>query len=150
MARHSITWILVADGARARVFRRVGPAGPVAELEEGCFEGERRPSRELGGDRPGRTFDSAGPGRHAMEPPSDPHRLAETAFLREVTAWLSEREREGAFERLILVAAPRALGELRRLLPPALAQRVVEEVASDLTRAEAAEIARRFSGPPAG
>jgi len=141
-------WVLVADGARARVFAGTGRGFGLRELEEGSFSGERRPSRALRGDRPGRTFDSAGPGRHAMEPPSDPHRLAETAFLRETAAWLAEREQGGAFDRLVVIAAPRALGELRNLLPEAVTRRLTGELAADLTHAEAAEIERQVLALP--
>lgn len=146
--RQTSIWVLVADGARARVFAGTGRGIGLSEVEEGSFSGDRRPSRALRGDRPGRTFDSAGPGRHAKEPPSDPHRLAESAFLRETVAWLAERERAGAFERLVVIAAPRALGELRGLLPEALTRRLAGELAADLTRASAAEIEARLRDLP--
>ena len=41
----------------------------------------------------------------------------------------------GAFQRLILVAPPRALGELRDSLPEAVRDRVVGELDLDLTKA---------------
>lgn len=143
MLRRGTTWVLVADGARARIFARQEPVKRLTELEEGSFTGTRSLSRELGSERPGRTHDSAGPGRHAMEPPSDPHDLAEQAFLREVVEWLKEKEQSGAFDQLIVVAAPRALGALRRLFPKAIATRVAAELDANLTHADAREVQTR-------
>lgn len=148
MVGHPITWVMVADGARARVFVKEGAKKGLTELPDGNFAGSRQSSRELGGDRPGRTFDSAGPGRHAMEPPSDPHKLAETDFVRSLTEWLSEQEKRNAFERLVLIAAPRALGELRRLLPDNVARHVDGEIAADLVSADVQEIEARLPRPP--
>ncbi|WP_366554416.1 host attachment protein [Aquibaculum sediminis] len=143
MLRRGTTWLLVADGARARTFSRQEPSKRLSELDEGSFTGNRSHSRDLGSERPGRTHDSAGPGRHAMEPPSDPHDLAERAFLREVVAWLEEKEKSGAFDQLIVIAAPRALGELRRLFSKSVAARVVAELDSNLTHADAREVETR-------
>ncbi|MBM5811196.1 MAG: host attachment protein [Gammaproteobacteria bacterium] len=52
--------------------------------------------------------------------------------------------RAGAVDRLILVAAPAVLGELRQALPPALQQRVVAELRKDLVRATPAELRRQL------
>ncbi|MDF2096523.1 host attachment protein [Aquibaculum arenosum] len=143
MLRRGTTWLLVADGARARTFSRQEPSKRLSELDEGSFTGNRSHSRDLGNERPGRTHDSAGPGRHAMEPPSDPHDLAEQSFLREVVEWLEEKEKSGAFDQLIVVAAPRALGELRRLFSKSLSARILAELDSDLTHADAREVETR-------
>jgi protein required for attachment to host cells len=97
-------------------------------------------------DRPGRTFDSAGHGRHAMEPPTDPKRVEQHAFFTEVAERLEAAARGGKFDRLVLVAEPRALGELRRLLAPAVAAKVSAELDKDLTHLPPAEIGERLGG----
>jgi protein required for attachment to host cells len=89
--RKTITWVVVADGARARLLVNEGPGKGLDELPDGEMAAEHAPSRDIQADRPGRTFDSAGEGRHAKEPPTDPHRDAKRRFAREVagrlTAW---------------------------------------------------------------
>jgi protein required for attachment to host cells len=137
------TWILVADGARARVFVNEGVGKGVRELSDRAFVGSRMRGRDIQSDRPGRTYDRAGHGRHAMEPPTDPQEKAESDFLRDVVGWLSEKGHEGAFDRLILIAAPRALGEVRQVMPKPLAQKVTGEIAADLTKSDASEVERR-------
>lgn len=61
------TWILVADAARARLFRIERPRGPLIEEADFVHPGERLPEHELGGDDPGRV---RGPGgcQHAPGP----------------------------------------------------------------------------------
>jgi protein required for attachment to host cells len=147
MVRRNITWILVADGARARVFVREGPGKAVTELPDRAFAGSRQRSRDLGSDRPGRSFDSFGAGRHAMAPPTDPHRHAQSEFLRAVVNWLIDQDHAGKFDHLVVIAPPRALGELRQFLSKTLIQKLVQSIDLDLTRADAGEIEAHIGIP---
>ncbi len=53
-----------------------------------------------------------------MAPPTDPQRYAKFAFARGLAERLEEAAAAGGrFARLILVAAPRTLGDLRELSP---------------------------------
>jgi protein required for attachment to host cells len=143
----SPTWILIADGARARVLAQpkdYAPLEPAFEHEE--LTGSSAPSREIGSDRPGRSFDSGGgQGRHAMEPPTDPQRHAKFEFARELAARLEEAAHRGRFARLVLVAAPRTLGDLRELLPEPVKAKVVAEIDKDLTKVPRHELAKHLA-----
>ncbi len=128
------TYVLIADGARARLF--VVEEG-TADLKPALgqeFIGTNLPSREIASDRPGRSFDSAGSGRHAMEPPTDPHRHAERVFAQEVAAVLENALRRNEFHNLVVVAPPKALGDLRGEFSDALRNRVTAELNRDLTK----------------
>ena len=128
------TYVLIADGARARLF--VVEEG-TADLKPALgqeFIGTNLPSREIGSDRPGRSFDSAGSGRHAMEPPTDPHRHAERVFAQEVAGVLEDARRRNEFQHLIVVAPPKALGDLRAEFSTVLRDRVTAELHKDLTK----------------
>lgn len=96
------------------------------------FEGENFRSGDLKTDRPGRTFDSAGAHRHAMEPHSDPQREAKRSFATELAAGLQDQLRAKAFDRLVLVAAPATLGDLRKALPKPLLAAVYAEIPKNL------------------
>lgn len=146
MVQKIITWIVVADGARARVFVNDGVGKGVEERVDRAFVGSRRLNQDIQADRPGRAFDSAGQGRHAMEPKTDPHRHEEREFIREFVGWLSDEVRSGAVDRLVLIAAPQTLGDLRQLLPKPLAAKVTGEIAKDLTRATPADIESQIGG----
>lgn len=144
MVRKIVTWVVVADGARARVFVNDGVGKGVRELEDRSFVGARRQNQDIQADKPGRTFDSAGQGRHSMEPRTDPRQHEEREFLRDVVDWLTTHAQKNEFERLVLIAAPRALGDMRSLLPKVVQNKVIGEIAKDLTRAGAADIERQL------
>ena len=110
------TWVVLADAARARIVETVGPGKGLREIT--AFESATRhdAARDLGTDRPGRTGDRMGPGRHALEPRQNPKDAATEEFERALLAHLLEASKRKAFDRLILVAAPKVLGDLRQLL----------------------------------
>jgi protein required for attachment to host cells len=124
------TWIVVADGSRAKIFLAVGRDR--IELKDETAV-PHPPSRDIDADRPGRTFDSAGQGRHAKEPPTDPHDKAEADFLHALAQQLNAAHERKEFDRLVVIAAPRALGTLRDAYPKPMLSAVTKELAHDLT-----------------
>jgi protein required for attachment to host cells len=146
------TWILIADGARARLLeqdRKSRHFNPTSEQE---FFGSRAQSREIASDDRGRTFDSAARGqpgdvahgRHAMEPSTDPHRYAEYAFARDLADHLEKAANEHRFDHLVVVAAPRALGDLRGLLPKTVQSKIAAEINKDLTNIPTRDLGRHL------
>lgn len=136
-----ITWILIANGAKARVLEAKGVGKGVAALPELVFEQEPLRPAEIMADRPGRTFESASTGRHAMAYPSEPERERERAFASMLTETLRKAHKKGAFERLVLVAPPQALGDLRAALPLDLKRALKGTLTKDLTHTPNAKIA---------
>jgi protein required for attachment to host cells len=128
------TWILIADGAHARLFVNDGVGKGIAPALDEEFIGVNLPSREIASDRPGRTFDSYGPQRHAMEPPTDPRRYERIAFARALAGRLEEARKAGVFERLVVVAPPEALGDLRGEFSKPLQDMVSGELAKNLIK----------------
>lgn len=108
------TWIVVADGAHARLFEQVRPGAAVVERESFA---RRAPAAAQSRDRLPRTHDRTGPGRHAIEPHQTPHDAAERAFLDDVGKEIARYALARAFTRLVLWAPPKAMGELRQKLP---------------------------------
>ena len=127
------TWILVANGTQAIIARNLGSGHGIESDLEAEFHGQNVPEREIMSDAPGRSFDSGGQGRHAMERPSDPQRINQQAFAREITAHIDKAANRNAFDRLFLVAAPQMLGELRKCLSNASKAKVAGELPKDLT-----------------
>ena len=128
-----ITWVVVADGARAKVYLNDGPGRGLAEIPGAELAGAHAATRDINADRPGRTFDSAGVGRHAKEPPTDAHREAKRKFARLVASLLQDGLNRAAYDRLVLVAPPQALGDLRRELGKGVQAKVSGELGKDLT-----------------
>ena len=132
-----VTWILVADGGQAKTFLAAGKHD-IELLSETTIPNP--PSRDLDSDRPGRTFDSKGAGRHAKEPPSDSHDRLETDFIRSVAEGIDAAHAHKEFDRLIVVAAPKALGDLRAAYSKRLARAVSSEIPKDVTNLSATEL----------
>ena len=130
----TITWILVADGARARVLENTGPGKGISPVSGMEYSQDALRNREIMSDRPGRSFESADSTRHAMEPSSDPKRQAEADFVTGLVTMLEGKFKAGAFARLVLVAAPQALGDIRKALPKQLVDVVYGELAKDHTK----------------
>ena len=131
------TWILAADGNQARLLKGVnllkdGQQNPEQEI----FRWEPKKAQDIMADRPGRSHFSVGPGRSAMEYSSDPVREEQQKFTAEIAGRIDDYAAEGAFDRLVICAAPQTLGDLRSKL---------SDRARTLTTAE---IDRNFSNLP--
>lgn len=127
------TWILVADSSRARCFRTPHRDEKLADTLVHDLNVPSTPSRDINSDRPGRTFDSGGEGRHAQEPPTDPHRHAKFQFAQELAKLLENERNKGIFEKLVVIAPPQFLGDLRSTLSDNVRKCVVQEINKDLT-----------------
>ena len=99
-----VTWILVADGARARVLMNDGVGKGLQPTVDGEMAHALPPTREMGTDRPGRTQQRGTSGRHAIQPHVDWHRFEKEKFSKEMAALLDAAAERGAFHRLVLVA----------------------------------------------
>lgn len=133
MTKTTTRWYVVADGARARILARNGRSGPLEPVAQRNSEAARKPTRELGAERPGRSVESVGGARHAMEPPVDWHRFEKQRFAQELAELLARRFLQKRFDELVIVAPPGTLGDLRKSLPAAVRDHVVAEIGKDFT-----------------
>jgi protein required for attachment to host cells len=134
------TWILIADGARARIFANHGPGKGIEAVKGAEFDGDHRPDREIMSDRPGRAFESVGATRHAIQPHHDPHRELKRTFSERLAALLEEQLSAKAYDRIVLVAPPVTLGDLRSALSDHVKAAVCAELGKDLTKTPMAEL----------
>ena len=134
------TCILVADGAHARFYLNDGPGRGISELKKYAKDIDLKASRDIDADRPGRSFDSGGQGRHAMESPTDSQRHAKDEFARSLAEQLNSAMTAGEYDRLILIAAPATLGTLRQHLSKQASDNIHGEIAKDLTQASETDI----------
>jgi protein required for attachment to host cells len=129
------SWVLVADGARARILRDVPMSGAISEtIEEIEFSAPHQALRDIMSDKPGRSFESTGARRSAMEYHSDPVDQHEQDFADRLAETLDAHRRDKAFTRLVVVASPKMLSHLRKAFPKALADTVFAEAPKDLTK----------------
>ena len=135
----TITRVLVAHDAGARMFENRGPGKGLTALGAVDFEDGRRHTGELIDDRGGRGH-GGGSVANAYEPAHDAREHAIAHFARELAKDLARDFRKGAFTQLVLVAPPRFLGVLRGALDGPLSRVLVASVPKDLPRASAREL----------
>ncbi|MEK7705942.1 MAG: host attachment protein [Myxococcota bacterium] len=141
-SKPSATWVLVADGARARILARRGRRHTLRAVFDHDFTGPSRvPTRELVSDRAGRESNPARGGVHGMEPATDPHRYEKTRFARRIAHVLDEAASNHAFDRLILIAPPQCMGDLRSALGKETQRLVCGALCKDLTQLSVHELA---------
>jgi protein required for attachment to host cells len=105
------------------------------------FDGDHASTHEIGSDRAGRSYSSVGPGRSAIEAHSDPHRNLKKKFAHQLADVLARGLEQKSYDRLVIVAPPSALGDLRAALSVAVRAKVSDEVAKDLTKTPNSELA---------
>lgn len=137
------TWILIADGARARIFQNAGPGRGLTPAVDDDFDTDLPPTREVMADRPGTAVPGSGP-RHGYAPRVDWHQFEKRRFAASMADVLNAAARRRAFDRLVLVAPPEPLGALRAKLEPLARQRVVREIGKDLTGVDDRDLPSRL------
>jgi protein required for attachment to host cells len=135
---------VVCDGSKALFFRNDGNAERLNLTMLDVLAQADPPTRELGTDRPGRVHQSYGTARSAVET-TDFHAEAEMAFLAMVAEQIDKAAREKLVNHVILVAPPKALGHLRKLLTDAARALVTAEIGKDLARLSTQEIEKHLA-----
>jgi protein required for attachment to host cells len=138
------TLVMVVDGGKLLLFRNEGDADyPNLRVEE-ATENVNPADRDQHTDAPGRAFASVGSARSAVSE-TDFHDQSENRFVADAVELLNRRALANDFERLIIVAPPASLGEMRKHYNKALGARLVGEIAKDLTGRHPPDIERAIS-----
>ncbi len=136
--KKKITWILVADGARADVYLNTGVGKGLEHQQK--FESSRAFSREIASDKPGRGAGAGG--SHAFEPRVTPHDENEQKFAEQLASYLGESS--ASYDRLVLACTPVFLGMIRKLLNKNVSEKISGEINKDLTKLSKAELAEHL------
>lgn len=126
------TWILVADSEKALFLRNIGDAMDF-NFEVVRKETQDNPTtREQGTHKPGRFNDGPSVQRSALAD-TDWHELEKERFASDMADLLYKRAHAGAFDEIVIVAAPSVLGTLRGELHGEVRDKVVAEIDKNLT-----------------
>lgn len=133
-------WVVVADGKRGLVLVNEGNALHPELKTLRVYEQDNPKTSEQGRDRPPRAFQSAGERRSAMAT-TDLHRRAEDRFVDQIINDLTKDANANAFEYVVIVAPPTAIGEMRKFSKSdALNKKVLAWIDKDLTHHSIADI----------
>ncbi|MFY2763869.1 host attachment family protein [Arenimonas sp. MALMAid1274] len=120
------TWIVVADGAGARVFTNVGNEHKIAlRQDDHLSQGDLVEGGA--GDVPQEQTDAE---------------LGEAAFSRQLAHRINAAALNNKFDHIVLIADPQSLGRMRPLLHKETQSRLVGELAKTLTNAPLEDIER--------
>lgn len=110
-------WIVVAHEAGVRIFARNRPSDGVKLLEKFDHPEGRLKDRDLGSDRPGRTFTPTRDAtKHGFTAKNSPREAEVERFTQELAKHLETARAQNRFFKLVLVAGSDEMGLLRGYL----------------------------------
>lgn len=124
------TWVLVADGAEARLFRNAGTAQQISLQQLELLQ-------------PQDLLDDGPAGRRPPE--SDQQATDEATFAKQLAHRLNAAALNNEYQHLVLMADPQTLGQMRPLLHKETERRIVQEVAKTFTNARLQDIQKALS-----
>ncbi len=123
--------VLVMDGGKLLLFKNDGDdAEPDLNIVAHLVQ-DSAATRDQGSGRPGKTHESVGTRRSSYEQ-TDFHQLDEDNFAVEAADMLKREVLAHHIDNLIIVAAPRTLGELRKHFHIEVERRVIGEISKDV------------------
>jgi protein required for attachment to host cells len=140
-----VTWVLVADGSRARLFSASKYHTPWILLGAFDHAESRAKAIDLDPTERGRSKSTLGAGnRPAMEPKTSPRQVEQIHFAKQLKDRLANGLRHGAYSGLVLVAPPRFLGRLKTRLNSEVAKSLVQAIDKNYTSYGVAELRERL------
>jgi len=137
-------WILAAGNAEATIYQSSGGKSELSEHKHFEHPQGRMHDRELTSDLPGRTYDSSGEGRHAMEQPLDPKKHEAMTFAKQLADYLHHACSTGACSKLYVTASPAFLGILREQYSKPVQDALAMDLNNNLVGLTAGEVRGHF------
>ena len=125
-------WIVVVGRRVVRIF--IKPDGHLELIGEAVPE-QLLQDKDLSNHMQGRTF-IAGKAtqRHKLQPSADIEHKKRLSFAGDIALWLGDALRADVFDRLVLIAGPKMLGEMRKCLDRSVQNRIMAEIDKNLTK----------------
>ena len=126
-------WILVADSARARLFRKKTRHAKIQLLEEFNHPESRQKGKELASDRPGHYL-SKGTGHGAFVNPTNLKQYEASVFAKQLANKLVQASNNHAYKQLIIFASPKFYGLLKKRLTKSILNSIKTVIGKDYTK----------------
>jgi len=125
-------WIMIAHRSGARLFERSGRGAGLKLVKDIPHPQGRLRNQDIDADKPGRSFDRFGQGRHAMSSEHEPTEHIAERFAKELANLLNEGAVTHRYSSLVLAAEPGFLGMLRTKLMPQTADKIIASLDKNL------------------
>jgi protein required for attachment to host cells len=136
--------IVVADQAEAIFYDTPSLQAQPKEVAHISDPLAHQHDRDFSSDRPGRSYESVGGQRHAIEREDDPRQREAVRFAKRISRRLDEARRKGEYDELIVVAGPPFLGLMRKEMSRPTRDRVVHEIRKDLVHSPVESLRRHL------
>ncbi len=140
-----LTWLVVADSSKARIFLTDSRTGPIKEIESIVHTEARLPEHEMTSDQPGKSSGSGSAGGHAYQSKVSPKEQENINFAKSIANELDDARKKEKFKQIILVSPPDFLGNLRHNLNSQTRKLVYFELAKNFSQLKAEEINAHLS-----
>jgi len=134
------TLVAVFDAAHVRFFEYKQAHGRLENILADVSSGLHHDRRDIESDRPGRGFSSAGGQQHAYESEHDPRKLEKHDFVVAIAHAVEAALDQHKFNRLVVVAPSRAVGEFRSVASDKVKNVVWREVAKEFANLSDSEL----------
>ena len=124
--------VAVVDGKKLALFRNEGDAGSPK-------------LHAIPHDHVDASHKGSGARHHSSSANPDDQQIDEDGFAAGVAAYLNKEAQAGKLAKLVVIAAPRTLGELRKHYANALSSHLVGELAKELTSQSIQDIEKVIS-----
>jgi len=135
------TIIVVADSSRARIFTADSAHSPLNEIETMAHPEGRMHEQDMVSDMPGK----GGGGDHAYQEKVEPKRQEMIQFAKRIADYLDEARKANKLDKLLIVAAPAFLGELRTHLSAETSEKIAFELDKNLAHHDEKDIRQHLS-----
>ncbi|ABE39336.1 host attachment family protein [Rhodopseudomonas pseudopalustris] len=122
--------IVVADGGGAILLRNAGKPGAISLREERRLEPNNLDNDGPSGSRPGDQTQS---------------QTDEATFAKQLSNAINKMKLDGEFEKLVLIADPQTLGQMRPILHKTVEASLIRSLAKDLTNHSFDDIAEAIA-----
>ncbi len=133
------TWILVANRGGASLFERTGK--DLKWVQDIPHPQGRLKNSDIGTDKPTRTYDRFGAGRHTTGSEQEPTEHLAEQFAHRLADLLNKGRVDHAYAELILIADPGFLGKLREALDVNTATMLTKTLDKNLPGISATDLA---------
>lgn len=148
--KRKTVWIVVASKARARIFSKGNiKSMPLNEIHALVDPESRLHQRDVMSDRPGRTYNRLGNGRHALQQRYSLKQESGKRFAARISSFLEQARREHQFQQLVLLASPEFTALLRRHMGPELEHCIQREIHKNVSTLPAHRITGLLAKPAA-
>jgi len=137
--------IVVADSTRARIFTAESARSGLNEIETLANPEGRMHEQDMVSDIPGKDAGKGGAGNHAFQEKVEPKQQKIIEFAKRIAEYLDDVRKENKLGKLLLIAAPEFLGELRNHLSDETHEKVTFELDKNLAHHDEEDIRKHLS-----